>query len=143
MFRSRKTDKIKYVAIGEIKDWRDAGHELELMATRLDYARKALKKCKVGTWAHRHWAEVESNLLYKWKLMITLKDTGLRQKSPSSTVNYDYNWWERSEEVGMTFDILGNWLQNRTDEIGLQARLDESWNRAREQKLQKARQGLA
>jgi hypothetical protein len=52
----------------------------------------------------------------------------------------DYDWWAKSEEIRMaSISILDNMFYN----AGQSARLDESWAKAQEQKLQKARLGLA
>jgi hypothetical protein len=141
MFRSRKTDKIKYVAIGEIKDWRDAGYEIDHIGIRLDQARAAAKQAKTK-WAKDYWETTAARLLTKWHLTISLKDSGLRQQGRESFYNdIDYYWWEGSDEVAniLHFGVF----ERLTGDIGLQARLEESWERSREQKLQKARQGLA
>ena len=139
MFRLRKI-KIKYVGLGEVKDWRDAGYEIEHLATRLDQARAALKQCK-SKWAQDYWATTVDRLYVKWTLMIQLKDTGLRQQGPASFYNdIDYYWWERSEEIRMaSLAVFDNLFHN----AGLSSKLDESWAKSKEIKLEKARLGLA
>jgi hypothetical protein len=139
MFPSRKTNS-EPTALAAIKDWRDAGHEIEALGTRLDQARTAAIAAK-GSWAKNYWATTVERLFTRWQLMVQLKDTGLRQKGPESFyANIDYNWWERSEEIRMASVPF---LDNMFDNAGLDRRLDESWARAREEKVQKARQGLA
>ena len=141
MFRSKKTDKIKYVSLNEsFKDWKDSQPEIDAMGHRLDSVRRALADCKPGTWAHTHWTQVESIVFRKWSMMIKLQQSGLRQVGPDRSINIDYNWWEGSDEIKM---ISIPFLENIWDNAGIQGRLDESWANAKEQKLQKARQGLA
>lgn len=139
MFRSRKT-KSPPAAIGAIKDWRDAGHEIEHLGVRLDKARAALKECKTP-WAKDFWTTTVARLFTKWELMIKLRDTGLRQQGPESFYGeIDYYWWERSEEIRMaSLAVFDNLFHN----AGLSSKLDESWAKSKEQKLEKARLGLA
>jgi len=138
-FMSKKT-KIKYVGIGELKDWRDAGYEIEHLGTRLDQARAALAEAK-SKWARDYWKTTVDRLFLKWSLTIQLKDTGLKQHGSNGFyANIDYYWWEKSDEIRMlSSSILDNLFHNS----GLSARLDESWAKAQEQKVQKARLGLA
>lgn len=139
MFPSRKTNT-NTVAIGAIKDWRDAGHEIEVLGARLDYAREAAKEAQ-GKWAQDFWNTTVARLFTKWELMVQLKDTGLRQKGPNTFYSkIDYDWWEKSEEVRM---IGFTWFDGLYENAGLSSRLDESWTKARDEKLQKARQGQA
>ena len=139
MFRSRKTNTAP-AAIGAIKDWRDAGHEIEALGSRLDAARLALKECKTE-WARNFWATTADRLFTKWQLMVQLKDTGLRQKGPNSFYSsIDYYWWEKSEEIRMASLAV---LDNLLHDANLSSRLDESWAKSKEEKLEKARLGLA
>jgi hypothetical protein len=139
MFRSKKS-KIKFVAIGEVKDWRDAGHDLEVIGNRLDYARTALKECK-SDWGRNFWQTTVDRLYTKWSLILQLKDTGLRQQGPASFYNdIDYYWWEKSEEIRM---IGFTWFESLYENAGLSSKLDESWAKSKEIKLEKARLGLA
>ena len=139
MFRSRKI-KIKYVGLGEVKDWRDAGYEIEHLATRLDQAREALLRAK-SKWSRDYWATTVDRLYTKWTLMIQLKDTGMKQHGPNSFYNdIDYYWWEKSEEIRM---IGFTWFEGLYENAGLSSKLDESWAKSKEIKLEKARLGLA
>lgn len=141
MFNKTKQDKIK-PSTEIVKDWRDAGHEIEVIGLRLDKARTALKSCKEGTWAYNYWNVTTQRLLNKWHLTIKLRDTGLKQIVGKEEDLERYDWWEPSEEVpGLNFGIavFDDWFY----QMGLQARLEVSWAKAQEQKLQKARQGLA
>jgi len=140
MFRSRKTKtKTEFVAIGETKDWRDAGYEIEALGNRLDAARERADK-STTRWAKDFWTTTHDRLFNKWALMIQLKDTGLKQKGVSGKTTIDYHWYENSEEIRMASIAV---LENLFHNAGLDRRLDESWAKSKEQKLEKARQGLA
>jgi hypothetical protein len=139
MFRSRKTNTAP-AAIGAIKDWRDAGHEIEHLGQRLDAAMDALKECKTP-WARDFWATTVARLFTKWTLMVKLRDTGLRQQGPASFYNdIDYYWWEKSEEIRMASLAI---FENLLHDANLSSKLDESWAKSKEEKLEKARLGLA
>jgi hypothetical protein len=138
----KKKPKTKFVAVGHIKDWRDCAWQLEHLGNRLDKARDAAGRSKEGTWAHTFWSTTADQLFRQWTLMIKLKDTGLRQVAGEEKEVHRYDWWEKSEEIQMAafgFTVIDDWIQN----MGLSQRLDESWDRARDLKVQKARQGLA
>jgi hypothetical protein len=138
MFRSKKT-KTEFISLNDsFKDWKDASAEVEAMGNKLDSVRETLKGCKEGTWAHTHWKQVEEVVLRKWQLMVSLHQGGLRQIGPDRAVPIDYDWWEGSDEIANFLPVptfLNNWF-NHSD-------LEHSWAKAQEQKLQKARQGLA
>ena len=139
MFK-KKQPKTNYVGIGEVKDWRDAGHELDVIGNRLDYARTALTNAR-SKWARDYWTITVARLFTKWTLTLQLKDTGLRQQGPSSFYSkIDYDWWEKSEEIRM---VGFTWFDHYFDNAGLSSKLDESWAKSKEIKLEKARQGLA
>ena len=139
MFRSKKT-KTEVVPIGDIKDWRDAGHEIENLGVQLDNARNSLAEAK-SPWAKNFWGTTVERLYTKWQLTIQLKDTGLKQKGPNSFYSkIDYDWWETSEEIKL---VGFTWMDHWFDNAGLQDRLEESWAKSKELKLEKARLGLA
>ena len=140
MFPSRKKTNTEYVAIGAIKDWRDAGYEIEHLGTRLDQARAALAEAR-SKWARDYWSITADRLYTKWTLMIQLKDTGMKQQGPNSFYSkIDYFWYEKSEEIRM---VGFTWFDSLYENAGLQSRLDDSWEKARDEKVQKARLGLA
>ena len=130
--------KIEYISV--LKDWRDAGHEVEALGLRLDAARDALKECKKGTWAHTFWSQTAERLLVKWKLTVTMHEVGLKQQGPSGGIHRSYDWWEKAEEIRMASVPF---LENMFNNASLQQRLDESWDKSKELKLEKARLGLA
>lgn len=143
MFRSKKP-KTEYVTPGFYKDWSQANAEIESLGHRLDAVREIIKDLelqeKEGTWALNHWREVEAIVLRKWKHTVRLKETGLRQvgaRREGPDISYD--WWEKHDGIGgHVFPILGifdNWIN--------QGDLTASWAKAQEEKLQKARRGLA
>jgi hypothetical protein len=146
-FLSRKT-KTEYITPEFYKDWGNASHELECLGRRLDATRQALAYLKdkpENHWALRQWRETEAILLRKWKNTIRMKETGLRQiVSYDSGPKIDYAWWEGSYEVAMRIPIMDGimqWMQEKTGNTDYS--LDRAWEMAREEKLQKARQGLA
>jgi hypothetical protein len=138
MFRSKKT-KTEFVSLNEsFKDWKDSQPEIDAMGHRLDSVRRALTKCKPGTWAHTHWTQIEAIVFRKWSMMIKLQQSGLRQVGPDRNFDIAYDWFEKSDEVVSlipTPGFMNDWF-NHSD-------LAHSWENAKEQKLQKARQGLA
>ena len=144
MFRSKKAKPA--VSMPEFfKDWGNAHAEVEALGRRLDSVRGIISDLEAREvpedhWGMRHWREVEAIVLRKWKHTIRLKDTGLRQRSTMQEgPAIDYNWFERHDGIGgymfPWMGIFDNWF-NHSD-------LDASWANAQEQKLQKARQGLA
>ena len=147
-FLSRKT-KTEYVTPEFYKDWGNASYELDVLGRRLDAVRQAIKyleDCKKPEdhWAMVQWRQSEAIILRKWKHTMRLKETGLRQAGKVDTgpaIRYD--WWEGAEEVPLTFpllDVISRWIHDAT--IG-NTDLSRAWEMAREEKLQKARQGLA
>ena len=137
---AKKEQELKFAEV--YKDWRDSGHEIEVLGDRLDKARNALAKCKEGTWAHRYWNLTVERLFKKWRLSVTMKTVGLVQVGRSDKIKIRSDWWEGSEEVGgpaFGFTVIDDWIHG----MGLSQRLDESWERAQKEKLQRARQGLA
>lgn len=136
MFRSKKDNAL---AIGDIKDWRDAGFEIEALGNRLDHARNAAASATTS-WARDFWITTHDRLFNKWRLMIQLKDTGLKQKGVKGNTSIDYHWYEKSEEIQMAgIAVLDNLFHN----AGLDARLNESWANSKELSFQKARKGMA
>lgn len=143
MLRSKKTRTEFLNPEGEFKDWKDAWPEIESLGNRLDVAREMAKNCKPGTWAHTHWSIIADKLFNKWRLTVTLYQSGLRQRGVQRGFNIDYDWFEGSDEaVGflpvpafLNLNFINDWFNQRD--------LTWSWEKAREEKLQKARQGLA
>ena len=139
-FLSRKT-KTEFVTPEFYKDWGNATQEIEWLGHRLDAVREAIKETKEGTWAHTHWNEVEAIILRKWKHTVRMKDVGLRQQGKRDTgPTIDYTWWERDDGTGTSgLPIFGFF----NDMFTTSRSLDWSWEKARDEKLQKARQGMA
>lgn len=135
---AKKEDKLEFAEI--YKDWRDAGYEIEMIGQQLDKAREALARCKKGTWAYNYWNTASTRLFNKWRNKVTMKAVGLVQvgrRDPDWTVRTD--WWEGAEEVAGTSMI---WI-HLADKLTGGPNLERSWQKAQEEKLQKARQGLA
>ena len=144
-FLSRKT-KTEYITPEFYKDWGNASYELESLGRRLDAVRQSLSYLKDKPddhWAVVQWRQAEAIILRKWKHTARLKETGLRQAGKIETgPKISYDWWEGSEEPTMHFPVLdavSRWIQ---DSAG-NSNLDRAWEMAKEEKLQKARQGLA
>jgi len=145
MFRSKKT-KTEYITPEFYKDWGNAGYELEVLGRRLDAVRQTLDYLKdkpENHWAVVKWRQAEAIILRKWQHTVRLKETGLRQAGKMDLgPKIDYNWWEGSDEVRMSFPLLDNITRLILDHTG-NTNLDRAWEMARDEKLQKARQGLA
>ena len=145
MFRSRKA-KTEYITPEFYKDWGNASYELEVLGRRLDAVRQALNYLKdkpEDHWAVIQWRQAEAIILRKWKHTLRLKETGLRQSGKvdfGPKINYD--WWEGSDEIAMRLPIIDNLIQIISDKVG-NTNFNRAWEMAREEKLQKARQGLA
>jgi hypothetical protein len=144
MFRSRKV-KTEYVSLVFSKDWSNAGAEIERLGKRLDAVRQARKGAKRNSWAKKHWTQTEQIILRKWKQGVRLRGIGLRQAGKfDSGPKIDYSWWEGTEEISMRFPVLDAISQLLTEKFGFASpNLDRAWEMAKEEKLQKARQGLA
>jgi hypothetical protein len=122
------------------KDWAEAGNELELIGQRLDIARKFLAKSKEGTWAGDYWKQVYDRLLRKWRQTIMLMDIGLKQIKPIEEDGIDRNWFEKASELSTGFELqVPEWAESYKISYGL----NYSWEKGIEEKIQKARQGLA
>ena len=141
-FLSRKT-KTEYVVPMFYKDWSNAGAEIERLGKQLDAVRSVKKAAKRNSWAKKHWSQTEQILLRKWKQSIRLHNVGLRQAGKVDIgPKVSYDWWEPAEEVPMTFPFFDNVCRMMMDAAG-NTNYDRAWEMAREEKLQKARRGLA
>ena len=141
-FRKRKT-KVEYITPEFYKDWGNAQYELECLGHRLDAVRQTINQLIVdkrpeNDWALRHWREVESVILRRWKHTVRLKDTGLRQKQTwDSGPQISYDWWEDTGFTGYGFaDRLFDKYFGKSD-------FAQSWERARDLRIEMARKGLA
>ena len=148
MSLSRKKTNTEYIPLVS-KDWRDAGPEIERLGQRIDVVRDVVHRLTKSDqkWAVRYWREAETQLLHRWKIAVDLQHCGARESSMvrnAMTSKIDYSWWEPAEEIISMpiLDHVTNWCYEK---FGITGRpgLDWSWERAMEQKLQKARQGQA
>lgn len=136
----KKAEPVPVHSDQEFKDWRNGWGDVEALSQRLDHVRARLPYLKEGTWSYTHWHEQEQVLLRKWKLTVQLYQSGLRQRGPQKMYDIDYAWWEGDDGMGgPALPIFGFF----NDLFTPQRNLDWSWAKAQEEKLQKARQGLA
>jgi hypothetical protein len=142
MCRSRKA-KAEFYPTGFDKNWADAWSEIDRLGQRLDSVRVAIKASAPDSWAEKHWTQIEANVLRKWKNAIMLRDISMRQGSQRDPgPKIDYTWWEPAQEISMSFPVIDNitrWVLDHTGNTDL----TRAWEMAREEKVQKARQGLA
>jgi hypothetical protein len=136
--------------VQHIKDWANANAEIERLGLRLDAVRGIIstlvqRETPENHWGLKHWREVEAVVLRRWKHTIRLKEVGMKQVSKvKEGPEIDYSWWEKSDEVGVRVPIIDNLFAIVGDKFGLSSgSLDRAWEMARDEKLQKARQGLA
>jgi hypothetical protein len=130
-------------------DWRDASPLIERTGQGLDNVRGLLRNTKPGTWAHKHWTEQEALMSNRWRAQVALHQTGLKQTVVKKVNEHiDYNWWENSEETPdfIGFTALENFVSEKLGSLvgstTLYERLNESWERAKELRNTKIRQGL-
>ena len=141
MCRSRKA-KAKFYPTGFDKNWADAWPEIDRLGQRLDAVRVAIKASAPDSWAEKHWSQIEAIVFRKWKNAILLKDIGMRQGSRRDIgPEISYDWWEGAQEVPMAVPLLDNLTRLILDHTG-NTNLDRAWEMARNESLQKARQGL-
>jgi hypothetical protein len=141
MFRSRKA-KAEFYPTGFDKNWADAWPEIDRLGQRLDSVRVAIKASAPDSWAEKHWTQIEAVVLRKWKNAIMLRDIGMRQGTRQDVgPAIDYDWWEGAQEFPMSFPLLDNITRLILDHTG-NTNLDRAWEMARNESLQKARQGL-
>lgn len=142
MFQSRKKTRTEYTPMYS-KDWTNSGAEIERLGLRLDAVRDAKRRSKRNSWAKRHWSQTEQIMLRKWKQTIRLRHVGLRQEGKINLgPKIDYGWWEDAEENHVNLPLF-DWFYRYISEKVASPDLDRAWEMAREEKLQKARQGLA
>jgi hypothetical protein len=128
-------------------DWDDINAQFESLGRRLDRVREIIETTgQHQVWRLTYWAKVQEELSKRWALLRTLESTGQRtvQVKPPK-VRYD--WWEATHEVEFVEFPLLKWFENKfLDAVHgnhLQHELDKSWDKAREESYQKARQGLS
>jgi hypothetical protein len=141
MFRLKRT--VNIAPVGFDKNWADAWPEIERLGQRLDAVRVALKASAPDSWAEKHWSQIEAIVFRKWRNAIRLRDVGMRQgtrKDPGPVI--DYTWWEPAQEISMSFPLIDNLTRWVLDHTG-NTDLTRAWEMAKEEKVQKARQGLA
>ena len=145
MLMSRSRNKTEYIPLA--RDYRDAGPEIERLGQRIDAVRTALDAARrsKSAWGIKHWSGLEALLLRRWKMLINLKDVGARSTG-RTPYEIDNSWWEASDEITALslpgFDAFERWCNDRWQNLRLQDGLTRSWEKARNELIQKARQGL-
>lgn len=126
--------------------WDDITAQFESLGRRMDRVREIIDTTSEShRWRRTHWINVQEQLSQRWLSLAALQRSGQKtvQVIPPK-VRYD--WWEATYEVEfMEFPLL-KWFERLIDTAingsSQQAQLDRSWDMAREESLQKARQGL-
>ena len=113
-----------------LRNYRFLGDEAEILGTRLDAARAALKNAKTD-WAKAQWQMTLDQLLVQWRALPALHDGDAQvQIIPRWTVKYNY--YERD-------DGIGHGISDRMyDRLFKEPDLQGSWDRVREQRLARA-----
>jgi hypothetical protein len=112
----------------DLKDYRFFGDEMEVLGTRLDAARRSLAASR-NEWSRWYWQETIDRLMLQWKSLPVLHDAEAKlTQLPRWTIGYDY--WERGyENYGIDDKLF--------DLMFREPSLDASWNRVREERLQR------
>lgn len=146
MFRSRKASNVLIDA--PMFDKKNLEMELECLGQRLDAVRQRIKDLDETKfpWAHRFWSMLEQRLITQWKMTLYRFDSNVLQGFRDRPYNIDYDWWEGDDGIGSNwlpfgvgFGKINDWFEN----FSLQYRLDDSWERARRDLLERARRGQA
>lgn len=119
----------------DFRRFRFWGEEAEILGQRLDAARRSFAQSKKGSWARKHWQGVIDRLVFQWRNLPVLHDSEASLMDvPRWTVQYDY--YERDDGIGHGFgDKIYDRLFREPD-------FDGSWERAREERYQKALRGI-
>jgi hypothetical protein len=125
--------------LNDRKDFRDAGPEIERLGQQIDNARSAAEDAR-AEWAKTFWQTTEDRLLKRWQQTIVLRDASMSQQTRYSGFTIDYEWFESSQEPA---GAMPEWFDNLFYAAGVSRGLESTWANAKEEKLQKARQGLA
>lgn len=101
---------------------------MEVLGSRLDAARKSLANSKTD-WSRWYWQEAIDRLMLQWRNLPVLHDAEAKiTLLPRWSISYEY--WERGHENYGIDDKLFDLLFREPS-------LDASWNRIRDQRLQK------
>ena len=129
MFKSKNSNEpVRLVDLDRnLRSYRFLGQEAEVLGTRLDAARLALKNAR-SNWAKKYWKSAVEQLVFQWRCLPALHD-GDAQMSliPRWTVSYDY--YSRDDGIGQG---LGDKIYER---LFREPDLQGSWDRVREQRL--------
>ena len=124
-----KHNEIKIDAsTNDLKNYRFFGDEMEVLGSRLCAARQSLANSKTE-WSRWYWQEAIDRLMLQWRNLPVLHDAEARMTQlPRWSISYEY--WERGHENYGIDDKLFDLLFREPS-------LDASWNRIRDQRLQK------
>jgi hypothetical protein len=115
-----------------MKNYRLMGEEMEVLGRRLDAARKSLATAR-SEWSKNYWKQAVDRLLFQWQQLPILHDGDAQTTIiPKWSINYDF--YERQEEgnlYGVTDRAYDKLFKH-------DARLEESWENHRAQRLAKA-----
>ena len=129
MFKSKNSNKpVRLVDLDRnLRSYRFLGQEAEVLGTRLDAARLALKNAR-SDWAKKYWQSAVDQLVFQWRSLPALHDADAQMSMvPRWTVSYDY--YSRDDGIGHGFgDKIYDRLFREPD-------LQGSWDRIREQRL--------
>ena len=128
MFNKKSDESVRLIDLDRnLRSYRFLGQEAEVLGTRLDAARRALKNAR-SDWARQYWKSAVEQLVFQWRCLPALHDGDAQMSMiPRWTVTYDY--YSRDDGVGHGFaDKIYERLFHEPD-------LQGSWDRVREARL--------
>lgn len=129
---------------GLVKDWSHIDFDLETLGTRLDAVRAAIARSPKDSWAQNYWNTVLTILLKSWKQMVVLSELRARVKKNFVEVPRSYDWWEAPQELPHlpVISVVTGALERVFEARKIEQDLNVSWANARNEMIQKSRQGL-
>ena len=132
MFNTKSDEPVCLIDLDRnLKSYRFLGQEAEVLGTRLDAARLALKNAR-SDWAKKYWQSAVDQLVFQWRCLPALHD-GDAQMSLIPRWTVDYNYYERDDGIG--HNGLGDKIYER---LFREPDLQGSWDRVRELRLARA-----
>ena len=132
MFKSNTDEPVRLIDLDRnLKSYRFLGQEAEVLGTRLDAARLALKNAR-SAWAKKYWQSAVDQMVFQWQCLPALHDADAQMSLiPRWTV--DYNYYERDDGIG--HNGVGDKIYER---LFREPDLQGSWDRVRELRLARA-----